>query len=269
MTGTDRFRRQSMAGPVRDVWITVLLWSYFTAGFVVLFLPFYLMALILESNREKAFQRLNCSFYQGFFYMVRRLIPTCRWRIDPAIARISGSVVVCNHVSYLDPILLISLFARHRTVVKNRLFAIPLFGRMLALSGYLPATAGGRFGGLMIERIASMPGFFKDGGNLFIFPEGTRSRNRRIGRFSTGAFKVARNCNVPITVLCVQNTDRLFSPGRFSFNTREPNTVWLDVVDRIAPDDPRCDLPLADLMEDVRTRLTNKIAAAILSKGAP
>ncbi len=272
MTGNDRIQKHAGAGPARDAWITLLLWSYYTAGFLVLFFPFYLLALVLAPDREKAFQRLNCSFYQGFFYLVRRLIPSCRWRIDPAIARVRGSVVVCNHLSYLDPILLISLFARHRTVVKNRLFAIPFFGRMLALSGYLPATAGGRFGGLMIERIASMPGFFKDGGNLFIFPEGTRSRTGRIGRFSTGAFKVARNCRAPITVLYVRNTDRLFAPGRFFFNTRAPNTVCLDVVDRIAPDDPRYDLPLDDLMETVRSRLAsfkNKIAAAILLKGAP
>ncbi len=251
MAGTDR---SSFAGALRDFGVTVLLWSYFTGGFVVLFSPFYLLALALGNKREQAFQRLNCSFYRGFFFLVRRLIPACRWRIDPAAAAIRGSVIVCNHVSYLDPILLISLYARHRTVVKNRLFEIPLFGRMLALSGYLPASAGGRFGSLLVDRITSMPDFLAEGGNLFVFPEGTRSRDGRISRFNPGAFKVARNCRAPLAVLRIQNTDRLFTPGRFSFDTGRPNTIFLDVVDRIAPDDPRYTLPLAELTDEVRNR---------------
>jgi 1-acyl-sn-glycerol-3-phosphate acyltransferase len=254
MAGIDRSARFSFSGALRDFGVTVLLWSYFTAGFVVLFSPFYLLALAMRNQRERAFQRLNRRFYHGFFFLVRRLIPACRWRIDPAAAKVRGSVIVCNHVSYLDPILLISLYARHRTVVKNRLFEIPFFGRMLALSGYLPASAGGRFGSLLVDRIGSMPDFLAEGGNLFVFPEGTRSRNGRIGRLNPGAFKVARNCRAPLVVLRIQNTDRLFSPGRFSFNTGRPNTIFLDVVDRIAPDDPRYTLPLAKLTDEVRKR---------------
>ncbi len=254
MTGTERARRSAIAGAAVNLPVTLLLWTYYTAGFVALFSPFYLAALIFAGDRQRAFQRLNSSFYRGFFFLLRRLIPRCRWRIDPAAEKISGSVVVCNHVSYLDPILLISLFPQHRTVVKNRLFHIPLFGRMLALSGYLPASAEGRFGHLTIEGIGSMPGFLAEGGNLFVFPEGTRSRSGRIGPFNPGAFKVARNCRAPIAVLRVENTDRLFAPGRFMFDAAHPNTVCVDVVDRIVPGDPRYDLALSDLMEEVRNQ---------------
>jgi 1-acyl-sn-glycerol-3-phosphate acyltransferase len=252
MSETDRSRTGPWTGAAQNFWVTLVLWCYYTVGFLVLFSPFYLLAFAVETDRQAAFQRLNASFYQGFFFLVRRLIPATRWRIDPAAASIRGSVVVCNHVSYLDPVLLISLFPRHRTVVKNRLFQIPVFGRMLAWSGYLPASAEGRFGHLTIEGLESMPGFLSAGGNLFVFPEGTRSRSGRIGRFNAGAFKVARNCRAPIAVLRVANTDRLFTPGRFAFNAGRSNTVHLDLVDRIAPEDPRYELPLADLMAAVR-----------------
>ncbi|MGD8367844.1 MAG: lysophospholipid acyltransferase family protein [Desulfobacterales bacterium] len=269
MAGINRSDRLPFAGALRDLAVTVLLWSYFTVGFVILFSPFYLLALVLGKHRERAFQRLNCRFYRGFFFLLRRLIPACRWRIDPAAAAVRGSVVVSNHVSYLDPILLISLFPRHRTIVKNRLFQIPLFGRMLALSGYLPAAAGGRFGHLTIEGIASMPDFLAAGGNLFVFPEGTRSRNSRIGRFNPGAFKVARNCKAPIVVLRIRNSDRLFTPGRFSFNAGRPNTIFLDVVDRIAPDDPRYTLPLAELTDEVRKQGFAREMAALPAAQPP
>jgi 1-acyl-sn-glycerol-3-phosphate acyltransferase len=259
MIDTESASEGALSGILRDFGVTLLLWTYYTAGFLILFFPFYLVALvIMGKNRGKAFQRLNCSFYQGFFSLVRRLIPSTRWRIDPAARDISGSVIVCNHVSYLDPILLISLFPRHRTVVKNRLFQIPLFGRMLALSGYFPASASGRFGHLTVDGLSSMPGFLADGGNLFVFPEGTRSRNGQVGRFNPGAFKVARNCGAPLVVLRVQHTDRVFRPGRFSFNTGRPNTVCLTVADRITPDDPRYHLPLAERMAAVRESFSNR-----------
>ena len=44
----------------------------------------------------------------------------------------------------------------------------------------------------MIERIDTMDNFLANGGNLFIFPEGTRSRDGTIGRLNKGAFNIAR-----------------------------------------------------------------------------
>ena len=52
---------------LRDLTVTLLLWLYFTLGFVVFFLPFYLGAFFLKSSPEGAFQRLNHYFYRGFF----------------------------------------------------------------------------------------------------------------------------------------------------------------------------------------------------------
>ena len=49
--------------PVIDFTITLALWAYFTAGFVLLFAPFYLLAGIFARNCEQAFQRLNSRFY--------------------------------------------------------------------------------------------------------------------------------------------------------------------------------------------------------------
>ncbi|EKD35914.1 MAG: Phospholipid/glycerol acyltransferase, partial [uncultured bacterium] len=76
----------------------------------------------------------------------------------------------------------------------------------------------------------------KDGGNIFIFPEGTRSRDGRIGNLNSGALKIARMCKAPIYVLQLKNTDKLFTPGRFWFNTRQPNTIGVKLIERIEPD---------------------------------
>lgn len=220
---------------VRDLLITVVMWTYFTLGFVVLFSPFYLIAGVFSRDRETAFQRLNSLFYRGFFFLIRVLMPAHRWHIDPAVSSIRSAVIVSNHVSYLDPLVLISLFERHKTIVKGRLFKIPIFGWMLAHAGYIPSEATGWRADVMIRQMSSLPAFLAAGGNLFIFPEGTRSRDSRLGDFNTGAFKIARNCGAPIEVIRIHNTDRMFPPGRFAFRSRGPNRISVQRIGRLDP----------------------------------
>jgi 1-acyl-sn-glycerol-3-phosphate acyltransferase len=229
MTSAGRRRLQ----PIFDFLITLVVWMYFTAGFVLVFSPFYLWAGIFSENRKRAFQRLNSRFYRGFFFLVRKLMPGHRWDIQPEVREIRSSVIVCNHRSYLDSILLISLYERHNTIVKSRLFDIPFFGRMLQWSGYIPSSAQGRFAEMMIQRLEGMDAFLAEGGNLIVFPEGTRSPNGSLGRFNKGAFKIARRCRAPLQVLFIRNTDRMFRRGSFSFDTRGPNTIRLERIGSI------------------------------------
>jgi 1-acyl-sn-glycerol-3-phosphate acyltransferase len=237
----------------RDYGITFLLWAYFLAGFVFL-PPFYIGAHLLRSHGERTIQRFNSRFYRGFFALVRALMPGHRWRIQPEVRAVRSSVVVCNHVSYLDSILMISLFDRHTTLVKGRLFDIPVFGTMLRWAGYIPASAEGRFAGLMVERVERVRAFLSEGGNLFVFPEGTRSRDGRIGRFNPGAFKIARHCRAPIRVVSIRNTDRMFRPGSFAFDTRGPNIIRIELAGSIDPAAAGADSP-AQVMDAARSML--------------
>lgn len=215
---------------------TMVCWAWFTLGFVIFFSWRYLAWALLVKNPEIKFQRWNSSFYRIFFRVVGATMPRQKIEVDKKVADITSSVVVCNHLSYLDPLLLISLFPRHRTIVKTRFFSTPIFGWMISKSGYLPATGEGRLAGLMIRQMETMAHYFQDGGNLFIFPEGTRSRDGRIGEFNSGAFKIARMCKAPLYVLKLSNTDKLFTPGKFVFNSRIRNTIRVELIAHIVPD---------------------------------
>ncbi len=239
-----------------DLLVTLLLWSYFTIGFVLLFAPFYILAAAAARDRTRAFQRLNHLFYRGFFLLCRMVMPRQRWRIDPALLRVRASVVVCNHVSYIDPLLLIALFVRHTTIVKNRLFGIPVFGWMLGLSGYLPAASSGRLAARMVACMERMPDFLAAGGNLIVFPEGTRSRTGVVGDLNPGAFKIARLCRAPLSVVAIENSDRLFTPGRFVFNTCRANTITVRLIARLTPDYDNPRFSTKALIEDVRELLS-------------
>ena len=219
-----------------DVVVTLLCWVYFTLGFLFFFSPFYIGGALFSKHPEYLFQRLNRTFYRGFFLLLTRLAPRQEWLIDEEIASIRSSVIVCNHLSYLDPLLLISLLSRAKTIVKPVFFKIPLFGWVLRTAGYFPATATGANARLMLAQMETMGAYLAEGGNLFIFPEGTRNRSGDIRSLNQGACKIARNCRVPVYVLCLRNTERLFTPGRFFFFTRRPNRIRVSIIDCIDPE---------------------------------
>jgi 1-acyl-sn-glycerol-3-phosphate acyltransferase len=237
--------------PVSDLFITLLLWTYFTLGYVILFSPFYLAEYLFSKNREISFQRLNHNFYKGFFLLVRVFTPGHKWRISDEILSIRSSVVVSNHVSYLDPLLLISLFEKHKTIVKSSFFKVPIFSRMLKLSGYIPSSSEGKLSDLMIQRMEAMDDYLVSGGNLFIFPEGTRSRDNTIGSLNPGTFKIARFCQPSIKVLFIHNTNKLFPPGKFLFNTCVSNTITVEQIASIEPDYQSDTFSTSELMSQV------------------
>lgn len=238
-----------------DVVVTLLCWTYFTLGFVLFYSHRFCIAYLFSSEREIAFQHLISRFYQGFFRLLRLIAPRHRWRIDERIRGLSSSVIVCNHLSYLDPILLISLLERQKTIVKTKFFKVPVFGWFIRNAGYFPADGQGRFGGMMIDQVERMNDYLGGGGNLFVFPEGTRSRDGAVGPLNRGALKIARLCRAPIYVLHLAGTEKLFTPGRFFFNTRRENRIFLEIVDCIEQDPGRGDT-LSMLEDRIRQAMT-------------
>jgi 1-acyl-sn-glycerol-3-phosphate acyltransferase len=222
------------AGRLIDVAVTLICWAYFIFAFLFFFSPFYIAAFFLPRS-ERLFQRLNHIFFRGFFALLRRIAPRQQWHIDQEISNIRSSVVVCNHLSYLDPILLVSLLGQAKTIVKPVFFYAPVFGLILYKSGFFPAQSTGPLGKLMLLQMETMGRYLSEGGNLFIFPQGTRSRDGRIGTLNQGAFKIARNCKASVYVLCIRNTERLFTPGKFFFFARRPNRISVSIVDKILP----------------------------------
>lgn len=248
--------RRSRLQFAKDLAITLCLWLYFTAGFVVIFAPFYLLALVLIRQRQGVYQCLNSLFYRGFFWLCRLMIPRQKWDIDPAVKDIRSTVIVCNHVSYLDSILLVSLYCRHTTIAKDRLFAIPILGSIIKLSGYLPSSGRGQLADLMLDSLEAINLNLKRGGNVIVFPEGTRSRRGRIGDLHKGGFKIAKYCKAPVKVLKISNTDKLFPPGRFLFNSCSHNTIRLTQIAELIPAYDSRDFKINDLVDKVQALLS-------------
>ena len=232
---------------------TILLWIYYIFGHFFFFTPIYLGAYFFSSNREFAFQRLNHIFYKSFFFLTRLIIPGFKILVDKEVFSIRSSIIVCNHLSYLDPILFISLFKKQKTIVKSTFFNIPIFGWYLKTSGYLPSTAQGQFSDLLIKGIEDLNLYLSLGGNLFVFPEGTRSKDGKLNSLNKGVFSIARRIGAPIKVLRIKNTHLIFRPGKFIFNTWVNLPITVELMASVDSDFVKNVSSMSQLMDHIKS----------------
>jgi 1-acyl-sn-glycerol-3-phosphate acyltransferase len=237
---------------VTDFFITLLLWSYFLIGSIVLFFFFYGPAYFFAANRATVLQKLTHIHMKNFFTWTRWLIPRTKFTIQKEVRQIHSSVIVCNHLSYLDPILLISLFPQQCTIVKNTFFKVPFFGRFMKNAGYVPSAPSEMLGTAMIKNLESIKEHLATGGNLFVFPEGTRSRDGKLAPFNKGVFSIARYCNAPLALIFIKDTDKLFRPGSFSFNTHDFNEIKVELMGSYVPDYQSNDFSISVLADYTR-----------------
>ncbi|HON59632.1 MAG TPA: lysophospholipid acyltransferase family protein [Smithella sp.] len=219
-----------------DFWVTLILWAYFLFGYLVILFLLYVPAYIFAEDSAAAFQNLKHLHLKCFFGLLRILVPRTKFDIPREVRNIHSAVIVCNHVSYLDPILLISIFRRQVTIVKQTFFKVPIFGWFLRHAGYVSSGGGDMIGPAMINHLEKIKDHIASGGVLFVFPEGTRSRDGRLHPFNKGVFTVARYCNAPLKLVFISGTNRLYPPGSFLFRTMEQNEIKLELIGSLDPD---------------------------------
>jgi 1-acyl-sn-glycerol-3-phosphate acyltransferase len=127
-----------------------------------------------------------------------------RWRV-PTESLPPRLVVVANHESHLDTLLLLHVLGRRsvRFVAKRELFAFPIFGWALWISGNVAVTRGNTV--TDVARLSDTRARRRDADVLF-FPEGTRSPDGTLGPFKKGAFAFAVLNERPILPIGIAGT---------------------------------------------------------------
>jgi 1-acyl-sn-glycerol-3-phosphate acyltransferase len=137
-------------------------------------------------------------------------------------------VFVSNHQSIYDiPILFWSLPYQLRIIAKQSLGRFPFLGWHLRRTGHMlvdrrrPARA--IFG--WASRLMS------HGLSLFVFPEGTRSRNGRVAPFKGGSFFLALEAGLPVVPLSVIGSRHVMRKGRLAAYPGRVTLVIHDPID--------------------------------------
>ncbi|HEX2531539.1 MAG TPA: AMP-binding protein [Burkholderiaceae bacterium] len=123
-------------------------------------------------------------------------------------------VLLVNHASYLDSILLTALLPAvpgYAYVAKRELARIPLLHTLLRGLGTVFVE---RFDARRsLEDVTLMTAALHRGENLLIFPEGTFTRQAGLKPFREGAFVAAANARVPIVVTALRGARSLLREG--------------------------------------------------------
>jgi 1-acyl-sn-glycerol-3-phosphate acyltransferase len=136
---------------------------------------------------------------------------TWRLRLEGRLPGKGPYVVVANHQSALD-ILLISRVPREmKWMAKESLFRIPWFGWLFVLAGDIPIRRGDADSATGALRKARA--YLDRGMSVMIFPEGTRSRTGALGAFKSGAFRLAIDAGVPVVPIVVSGTAAGYPKG--------------------------------------------------------
>jgi 1-acyl-sn-glycerol-3-phosphate acyltransferase len=114
------------------------------------------------------------------------------------------AVLVANHLSLLDILVVYGLFRPFKWVAKAELFRIPVLGWNMRINDYVPVWRGERDS--VREMMARCRRHLARGTPVLLFPEGTRSRDGRLQAFKDGAFKLALEAGCPLVPIAVTGT---------------------------------------------------------------
>ncbi len=120
-------------------------------------------------------------------------------------------VMVSNHQSGADIIVLFLLWKHFKWVAKKSLFLYPFIGWNMWLNRYIALERGK--GSSMRKMMAVAARTLKDKNSVMIFPEGTRSPDGKIQPFKTGAFHLALENRRPILPIAISGTSKAIPKG--------------------------------------------------------
>jgi 1-acyl-sn-glycerol-3-phosphate acyltransferase len=136
-------------------------------------------------------------FYEFCHFIVRCFIRTlfrAQAHNKENIPKTGGFMVVSNHSSFLDPLLVGGCVRRHmHYLAKRELFRIPVFRNLIRGVNTHPIHRQGLDRTAIRECVDLMRG----GEILLIFPEGTRSRDGNLQPGKAGAAMIAVQAGVP------------------------------------------------------------------------
>jgi 1-acyl-sn-glycerol-3-phosphate acyltransferase len=139
-------------------------------------------------------------------FLLTRLVYRFRVRGEEHIPVSGAAILVCNHVSFVDAVLLMAASPRPiRFIMDHRIFALPLLGSLFKLAKAIPIAPRSEAPDIYDSAFAQARQVLADGDLLCIFPEGGISRDGQLGEFKGGVMKVLETNPVPVVPLALQN----------------------------------------------------------------
>lgn len=137
-------------------------------------------------------------------------------------------IYVVNHASIFDSLMMFLLPGSIKSVMKESYVRVPVIGWISLLSGNIIVKEEANMGG-QLDMFMNAVEKLENGSCIVIYPEGTRSKDSKVGRFSQGTFMIARETKADI-VPVVFDTWNTIRPGSLWIRDVKPTLEILDTI---------------------------------------
>lgn len=227
-------------------WIhTVLFWAFFAASCAVLFfvgLAIFLVTWPFDRN-GRVLHLYSCAWAQLYLWVN----PGWRLRIEgrERLPWHGAAVLVSNHQSLGDILVLYGLYRPFKWVSKASIFKAPFLGWNMVLNGYVGLVRGDKES--IAKMMAECERWLDRGVPVLLFPEGTRSPDNELKAFKDGAFRLALSKGCPLIPIVLTGTGDTLPKHGLMLKYRANCKVRV-----LEPVDPRAFSDVATLREHVR-----------------
>lgn len=211
--------------------LSVLFWTFLVLSCVPMFLgalALFLVTYPFDPNR-RVLHLYSCGWAQLYFWVN----PAWRLKVDGRehLAWRGPAVLVSNHESLGDILVLFGLYRPFKWVSKASVFKVPLIGWNMRLNGYVGIVRGKRES--VVKMLAECEAWLRKGVPVLLFPEGTRSPDGKIHAFKDGAFHLAAKLKCPVIPIVLTGTARTLP--KHGFVMKENANCHVQVLPPIDP----------------------------------
>ncbi|HOB96208.1 MAG TPA: MFS transporter [Aquabacterium sp.] len=171
---------------VPEVFLATALLNVLVGAYIFLLVPEYLLRFVA--------------------FLLSRLIYRFDVRGDQHLPTSGAAVVVCNHVSYVDALLLMAASPRPlRFIMDHRIFAVPVLGWLFRLAKAIPIAPEREDARAYAAAFEAADRVLAEGDLLCIFPEGAITRDGQLQPFQGGVMKILKRRPVPVVPVALHN----------------------------------------------------------------
>jgi len=176
---------------IPQIFLAVGLANAVVAGYIFLLVPEYLLRFVA--------------------WVASHLVYRFRIDGDAHIPVRGAAVLVCNHVSFVDAVLLMAASPRPiRFLMDHRIFQVPVLGALFRLAKAIPIAPRGEDPAAYEAAFDAAAQVLREGDLLAIFPEGGLTRDGALQEFKGGIMKIlerarADGLDAPVVPMALTN----------------------------------------------------------------
>ena len=224
--------------------LTIYAFLIFVLGCLYLNLNLlFLLSLPLPKKVKKLYLHKQMMYacrtiVYGIFPIKKRILnPTSEDFKKPAL-------IISNHQSHIDLLILLMLNPKIIVITNNWVWNSPLFGFVIRYIDFYAITEGYD---AFIEKIRNK---VAEGYSILVFPEGSRSPDKRITRFHKGAFYLAKELHLDVVPIIIHGANDCMKKGE---NNVKKGAITLKINERVTADSEKAGKDYHEMTKSFQT----------------